>query len=227
MNAWYNELKRDGELPDKSEFNVRSENMNAHFRINGKVIETERLILRAFKQTDLESFYEYASVEGVGEMAGWKHHESIDESRKIMDSFINNDKVFAICLKENNKVIGSIGIEKYGLEDALTEFKNYRGRELGYVLSKDYWGKGLMPEAVNAVIEYLFNELDYDFLLCGYYNFNERSKRVQTKCGFRLYRSLTMTTQMGTKEQGTLMLLMNPNKNIKLDFSHRETLIFK
>lgn len=201
--------------------------MNAHFRINGKVIETERLILRAFKQTDLESFYEYASVEGVGEMAGWKHHESIDESRKIMDSFINNDKVFAICLKENNKVIGSIGIEKYGLEDALTEFKNYRGRELGYVLSKDYWGKGLMPEAVNAVIEYLFNELDYDFLLCGYYNFNERSKRVQTKRGFRPYRSLTMTTQMGTKEQGTLMLLMNPNKNIKLDFSHRETLIFE
>ena len=201
--------------------------MNAHFRINGKVIETERLILRAFKQTDLESFYEYASVEGVGEMAGWKHHESIDESRKIMDSFINNDKVFAICLKENNKVIGSIGIEKYGLEDALTEFKNYRGRELGYVLSKDYWGKGLMPEAVNAVIEYLFNDLDYDFLLCGYYNFNERSKRVQTKCGFIPYRSLTMTTQMGTKEQGTLMQLMNPNKNIKLDFSHRETLIFK
>ena len=201
--------------------------MNAHFRINGKVIETERLILRAFKQTDLESFYEYASVEGVGEMAGWKHHESIDESRKIMDSFINNDKVFAICLKENNKVIGSIGIEKYGLEDALTEFKNYRGRELGYVLSKDYWGKGLMPEAVNAVIEYLFNELDYDFLLCGYYNFNERSKRVQTKCGFIPYRSLTMTTQMGTKEQGTLMQLMNPNKNIKLDFSHRETLIFE
>ena len=227
MWIWYNGKNMLSFLLDKSELNVRGENMNAHFRINGKVIETERLILRAFKQTDLESFYEYASVEDVGEMAGWKHHESIDESRKIMDSFINNDKVFAICLKENNKVIGSIGIEKYGLEDALTEFKNYRGRELGYVLSKDYWGKGLMPEAVNAVIEYLFNELDYDFLLCGYYNFNERSKRVQTKCGFRPYRSLTMTTQMGTKEQGTLMLLMNPNKNIKLDFSHRETLIFE
>ncbi len=201
--------------------------MNAPFRINGKVIETERLILRSFKPTDLEDFYEYASVEGVGEMAGWKHHESIDESQKIMDSFINNDKVFAVCLKENNQVIGTVGIEKYGLEDALTEFKNYCGRELGYVLSKDYWGKGLMPEAVNAVIEYLFNELDYDFLLCGYYNFNERSKRVQTKCGFRPYRSLTMTTQMGTKEQGTLMLLTNPGKNIKLDFSHRETLIFE
>ena len=192
--------------------------MNADFRINGKVIETERLILRSFRQTDLEDFYEYASVEGVGEMAGWKHHESIAESQSIMNSFISNDKVFAICLKENNKVIGTVGIEKYGLEDALTEFKDYYGRELGYVLSKDYWGNGLVPEAVNAVIDYLFNELDYDFLLCGYYNFNERSKRVQEKCGFKPYRSLAMTTQMGTKEQGTLMLLMNPKKNIKLVF---------
>ena len=86
--------------------------MNADFRINGKVIETERLILRPFRQTDLEDFYEYASVEGVGEMAGWKHHESIAESQSIMNSFISNDKVFAICLKENNKVIGTVGIEK-------------------------------------------------------------------------------------------------------------------
>ena len=139
--------------------------MNADFRIDGKVIETKRLILRSFKQTDLEDFYEYASVEGVGEMAGWKHHENIAESQSIMNSFISEDKVFAICLKKNNKVIGTVGIEKYGLEDALTEFKDYYGRELGYVLSKDYWGKGLMPEAVNAVKDYLFGELDYDFTI--------------------------------------------------------------
>ena len=63
-------------------------NMNADFRIDGKVIETKRLILRSFKQTDLEDFYEYASVEGVGEMAGWKHHENIAESQSIMNSFI-------------------------------------------------------------------------------------------------------------------------------------------
>ncbi len=131
--------------------------MNADFKINGKVIETERLLLRPFKQTDLEDLYEYASVEGVGEMAGWKHHESKTETQSIMNSFISKDKVFAICLKENNKVIGTVGIENYGLEDALTEFKDYSGRELGYVLSKDYWGKGLMPEAVNAVKDYLTN----------------------------------------------------------------------
>lgn len=201
--------------------------MNADFRINGKVIETERLILRSFKQTDLGDFNKYASVEGVGEMAGWEHHKNIAQSQKILNSFINDDKVFAICLKENNTVIGSVGIEKYGLEEKLTEFNNYYGRELGYALSKNYWGKGFMTEAVNAIIGYLFNELDYDFLICGYYDFNERSKRVQTKCGFKLYRSLTMTTQTGEKQQGTLTLLINPNKNIKLEFSHKETLIFK
>lgn len=201
--------------------------MNADFKINGKVIETERLILRPFKQKDLGDLYEYASVEGVGETAGWKHHESICESQKILNLFIENDNVFAICLKENNKVIGTVGIEKYGSEEALTEFDGYYGRELGYVLSKDYWGKGLMTEALNAVIDNLFNELNYDFLICGYFNYNERSKRVQKKCGFRPYRSVVMTTQMGTNEQGTLNLLINPNKNIKFKLSHKETIIFE
>ena len=53
--------------------------MNANFSINGMVIETNRLLLRSFKQSDLKDFYEYASIEGVGEMAGWPHHKSIEE----------------------------------------------------------------------------------------------------------------------------------------------------
>ena len=159
--------------------------MNVEFAINGHTIETERLILRPFRQDDLQDFYEYASVEGVGEMAGWQHHGNIEKSQEILEHFITEDKTFAIVFKETSRVIGSLGIEKYGMEEALTEFHNYRGREIGYVLSKDYWGKGLMPEAVNAVVDYLFNNLDLDFLTCGYYDFNIQSKRVQEKCGFR------------------------------------------
>lgn len=201
--------------------------MNADFKTNGKSIKTERLILRPFAESDLADFYEYASVEGVGERAGWAHHKSIDESREILARFIEEDKTFAICLKESNKVIGSLGVEKYGSEDKLTEFDGYRGREIGFVLSKDYWGRGFMPEAVKAVMQYLFVELDYDFLICGYYNFNEQSKKVQQKCGFVPYRALTMETRMGTKEQGTLNLAINPKKNIKFNFSHPETLIYE
>ena len=199
--------------------------MNAEFRLNGKTIETDRLILRPFEQADLDDFFEYASVEGTGEMAGWHHHQDKQKSQEILDLFISEDKTFAVCLRQSGKVIGSLGVEKYGMEDKLTEFDGYRGREIGYVLSRDYWGRGLMTEAVMAVIDYLFNECDLDFLTCGYYDFNNRSRRVQEKCGFRPYRKLVMDTRMGTKEPGVLNLMTNPKKDIRFVFSHPETLI--
>ena len=201
--------------------------MNAEFKIGELVIETERLILRKFRQSDLHDLNEYASVLGVGEMAGWKHHETIEETQEILDMFIKEDKTFAVVSKKKNKAIGSLSVEKYGLEDKLTEFNGYYGREIGYVLSKDDWGKGMMTEAVKAVIDYLFNDLNLDFLVCGYYDCNNQSKRVQEKCGFKPYRKLIMDTQMGTKEPGVLNLLINPSKNISLVFSHPETLIYK
>ena len=66
--------------------------MNAEFKINGIQIETDRLLLRSFKPSDLDDFYEYASVEGVGEMAGWKHHEN-KEISQVNFLFITNKKV--------------------------------------------------------------------------------------------------------------------------------------
>lgn len=201
--------------------------MNADFKINGKIIETKRLIIRQFEQGDLDDFYEYASVDGVGQMAGWNPHENKEKSQEILNMFIEENKTFALFHRDDKKVIGSLGIEKYKRENELTEFNNYIGRELGFVLSKDYWGKGLMPEAVNAVINYLFNELNYDFLTSGYFIFNNQSKRVQEKCGFKPYRKLIIETRMGTKEDTILNLIINPNKNIKLNFSHPETLIYK
>ena len=201
--------------------------MNAKIDVTNLLIETERLILREFYPTDLDDMFEYARVPGVGERAGWPHHESIETTKKILSNFINEKKTLAIVLKENNKVIGSIGIEPYSLEDKLSEFFNYQGREIGYVLNKDYWGRGLMPEGVKAVINYLFNELNYDFLLCGYYDFNTQSRSVQLKCGFKPYRKLVMDTRSGEKEPGVLSILLNPNKDIKFEFSHPETLIYK
>ena len=84
-----------------------------------------------------------------------------------------------------------------------------------------------MPEAVKAVIDYLFVELNLDFLTCGYYDFNAQSKKVQEKCGFKPYRKLVMSTNMQTQESGVLNLLTNPKKKIVFNFSHPETLIFQ
>ena len=201
--------------------------MNAKFDVTNIVIETERLILRPWAIDDLDDFFEYASVPGVGERAGWAHHENKEKSLEILKRFIEEKKTFAIVYKENNKAIGSLGVEKYGAEEKLSEFFDYQGREIGFVLAKDYWGKGLMPEAVKAVADYLFNKLNYDFLTCGYYDFNNQSKRVQEKVGFKPYRRLNFDTRMGTVEPGVLSLLLNPNKDIKLVFSHPETLIYQ
>ena len=140
--------------------------MNLEIDISNVVIKTERLILRPWKETDLDDFFEYASVDGVGEMAGWPHHKSKEESKLIIDSFINDKKTFAIEYK--GKVIGSLGIEEYN-ENTLPEFKDKKVRELGFVLSKDYWGKGFMPEAVKGVIDYLFNQLQLDIIVCCHF----------------------------------------------------------
>lgn len=200
--------------------------MNAPFDVSNSILETERLLLRPWKQDDLNDLFAYASVPGVGEAAGWNHHENIGVSQEILDRFINRKKTYALVYKQNGTVIGSLGVELYGCEDKFTEFDGYLGREIGYVLSKDYWGQGLMTEAVRAVIDYLFNELGYDFLLCGHYDENDRSRRVQEKCGFVPYRRLVFETRNGERRPGVLTLLMNPKKDVKLVFSHPETLVY-
>ena len=201
--------------------------MNALIDITDVKLESPRLILREFKLSDLDDFFEYASVPGVGEMAGWEHHHNKEKSLEILKQFIEGKHVFAIVYKENNKVIGSLGLEKYGQEDKLSEFFDYKGREIGFVLAKDYWGQGIMPEALNAAIDYSFNVLNLDFLLCGHFDKNNQSQRAQEKCGFIPYRKLIFDTRMGTKEPGILSLLKNPNKDIEFEFSHPETLLIK
>ena len=183
--------------------------MNKEIDISKVELTTERLSLRPFRFSDLADFYEYAKVEGVGEAAGWPHHKSIEESKIILASFISKKHTFAICL--NDKVIGSIGIDKYN-EEKLPELNDLIGREIGFILGKPYWGNGYMPEAVGAVINYLFNEEGLDFLTCGHFDENFRSHRVQEKLGFKEYKRLVFDTESGEKKPGVLNILYNKNK---------------
>ena len=173
-------------------------------------IETERLILRPWRESDAEDFYEYAKVDGVGQMAGWLPHKNIEESREVLLLFITGRKTFALELKENGKVIGSLGLEER--EGELEVPEGTMGREIGYALSKDHWGSGLMPEAVKAVIDYCFSELDFDWLTCGHFFRNDRSRRVVEKCGFVYVRDIIHRTRFGTEEPTKLYILYNPCK---------------
>ena len=109
----------------------------------------------------------------------------------------------------SGKVIGSIGLEE--IEDEM-DFAELQGREVGYALSKDYWGRGLMPEAVKAVINYCFSVLNYDYLTCGHFDHNDRSRRVVEKCGFVFLKNVATPTARGIDEPGKMYVLYNPFK---------------
>lgn len=178
--------------------------MNANIDISGIVLRTERLILRPWQQEDLDDFYAYASVDGVGQMAGWLPHKTKETTQAVLDNFINNKKTFALEL--DGKVIGSLGVELYK-EDIFPELDKLHGRSIGYVLSKDYWGQGLMPEAVKAVQKYLFEDAGFDFLIVSHYVWNGQSRRVIQKSGFRYLKTIQLQTRYGTTEDTLVYLL--------------------
>ena len=184
--------------------------MNGEFSANLVRLETPRLILRPWTAEDLTDLYEYAKVDGVGQMAGWLPHRSLEDSKEILNLFIREDKTLCLEHRESGRAIGSIGLEYLSHMDE--RFDALRGREIGYVLSKDYWGRGLMPEAVRAVIGYCFQTLHYDFLTCGYFLWNQQSRRVNEKLGFRFYKQISHETRYDTVETTNLNLLWNPEK---------------
>ena len=189
--------------------------MNIDIDISNIVLTTPRLVLRAFKQNDVDDFFEYAKVDGVGQMAGWMPHKNKKESTDILNKFINDKNIFAI--EKDGKVIGSLGIHNYR-ENEFPEFLKYRAAEIGFVLSKQYWGQGIMPEAVKRVIDYLFNDLEIQVLFCGYWVKNTQSKRVQEKCGFKFYKSMIYTTHFGENRDVYENNLINPKYVDKIKF---------
>ena len=146
------------------------------------VLETERLILRRWKESDAEDLYSYASNPDVGPIAGWPPHQSIEESLDVIQHVFSGEEAYAICLKEDGKSIGAIELKLNGHTD-MTEKDDEC--ELGYWLGKPFWGQGLMPEAVREILRHAFDDIGMSKVWIGYYEGNKKSKRVQEKCRFR------------------------------------------
>ena len=145
------------------------------------ILETERLILRPWAETDAESLYEYAKDPAVGPVAGWPPHKSVDESLDVIKNVLTGAQCYAICEKAGNKAIGSIELKLCGHTD-MTEKEDEC--ELGYWLGKPFWGKGYMPEAARELLRHGFETLGMTTVWSGYYGGNDNSKRVQDKLGF-------------------------------------------
>ena len=142
------------------------------------ILETKRLILRPWRENDAEDLFTYASDPEIGPPAGWQPHASVENSREIIRTVLSAPETYAVCLKENGKPIGSIGFHRNDLAEAEDEY------ELGYWIGKPFWGKGLIPEASREMLRHAFEELGMSRVWCGYYDGNEKSRRVQEKLGF-------------------------------------------
>ena len=163
------------------------------------ILETERLILRPWQETDAKECYKYAKDPRVGPVAGWPAHTSEDNSRQVIRDVLMSPETYAIVLKETGLPIGSIGFHHNDLAKKDDE------AELGYWLGVDYWGQGLVPEAGRELMRHAFEDLNLVRIWCGYYDGNEKSKRVQEKLGFK-YQWTTEDVSvplMGRNKKGT------------------------
>ena len=144
------------------------------------MIETERLILRPWREDDAEALYKYASDPDVGPPAGWPPHTSVENSRDIIRTVLSAAETYAVCLK-NGSLIGSIGLMLNGSTDMTDRDDEC---ELGYWIGKPFWGQGMILEAARAILRHAFEDLGMRAVWCGYYEDNVKSKRVQEKLGF-------------------------------------------
>ena len=142
---------------------------------------TKRLILRPWLISDAEDLYEYAKNPQVGPIAGWPTHTSVKNSKEIIENVLAVDETYAVCMKNDGKAIGSIGLligQSSNLDLPDTE------GEIGYWIGVPFWGQGLIPEAIKEILHHGFEDLKLDKIWCGYFDGNDKSKRVQEKCGF-------------------------------------------
>lgn len=162
------------------------------------MIETERLILRPWHESDAAMLFKYASDPDVGPVAGWHPHFSVENSLEIIRTVFAAPETYAVVLKETNEPVGCCGIM---LSNSLHSTDMANGEaEIGYWLGKPYWGQGLIPEAVKAFLSRCFNELRLDAVWCGFYVGNLKSKRVCEKSGFNYHHTnVGVTSPLGDK----------------------------
>jgi len=139
-----------------------------------RTLETERLILRDWKESDLDDAFIFWSNPNVTIPEGSTPRNSVEECKPILEYLISVKNNYAVVLKSTGRVIGSIGLN----EDAKG---NKNARNLGYCLAEEYWNKGFMTEALKEVVANA-KEIT-DILSASHYN-NYKTERLLAKLGF-------------------------------------------
>lgn len=144
-------------------------------------LETERLLLRKMRPDDAEAMFAYASDPEVTRYVLWETHHSIEDSESFLRSATEGYErgdfgAWGIVLKDSGAFIGTCGLgDRYAPE--------HTRAELGYVLSREHWGRGIMTEAVRAVIRFGFGRLELNRIEARCIAENAASARVMEKAG--------------------------------------------
>lgn len=163
-----------------------------------QIINTDRLLLRRFAFDDAyDMFKNWANDCMVTKFLTWRPHNNIDVTKEILEQWVkeyeNNDIYdWAIELKENGEVIGGISIVKLD--------ENHYSCEIGYCMSRRYWGKGIMSESLKAVIDYLFSEVGFNRIVARHDTNNIASGKVMVKSGMKYEGTLRQVKLRDNKE---------------------------
>lgn len=150
-------------------------------------LETKRLLLRPIVASDLEDLYAFHRQPNVGPSAGWKPHESREETMAVLKAmFIDHPAMFGIVWKETGLMIGQIGL----VEDPKRE--NPRAGMLGYAIREDFWNRGILTEAAKTMVDYGFRQRRLMLISAYCYPENHASRRVLEKCGFHYEGTLAL-----------------------------------
>lgn len=150
------------------------------------IIETERLIIRKIKESDFDDFCEFVIDEEMCRMMGRDDITDAETARFTFDWLKDREeRGYVLELKENGKVIGNLTVTPVPeYMSGNPELKGRNGRGMSFSLSRHYQRRGLMYEAVSAVIDHLFYEGDVEFINNGYFDFNIPSRELHKKLGF-------------------------------------------
>lgn len=156
-------------------------------------MESERLLLRPWQESDVETLLKYASDSEVGPRAGWPPHKSVEESREIIRTDFSSKRMWEVIWKETKEAIGCVGY----LPASSSNLKIAEDHaEVGYWIARPYWGKGICTEALQMVIDYCFDEKGFTTLWGDYFPSNPASGRVDGKkriCGYRRGNALSQS----------------------------------
>ncbi len=140
-----------------------------------QTIDATRIVLRRFEIIDCADVFEYGGDEETLRYLEWDGVADLTEAAEaILGYYQQRPGVFAIALQETQKCIGCIEL-RLSPQHEKTSF--------GYVLSRQYWNRGYMTEALGAVIAFSFEKLGLNKVESTHYTGNEKSGRVMTKCG--------------------------------------------